>query len=355
MYYSECMKLVDFGISSGMPSFVVAEISANHNGDKNACIDLIDIAASAGADAVKFQTYTADTITLNTNFPDFIIPEDSPWSSYGTLHKLYSHASTPWEWTEDLFRYARSKDLYAFSSAFDETALDFLESLEVPFHKIASPEINHFPLIARIASTGKPIFLSLGVASEADLRTALATIEENGNPEVVILQCDTSYPAESANANISQLSNLRIAFDRLVGYSDHTKDSLTAILAVALGAKVFEKHLTSDAANDSVDSFFSTSATLFSHYIQDIRRAEAGVGKQIYRTPDNDTANRSKRSIYPKREILPGEKFTLDNVGVYRPGLSLNPRELSWILGKESKKKLEIGERISHDDVRSND
>jgi pseudaminic acid synthase len=354
VHYSRWMKLVDFGISSGMPSFVVAEISANHNGDKNACIELIDIAASAGAGAVKFQTYTADTITLDTNFPDFRIPDDSPWASYGTLHKLYSHASTPWEWTEDLFKYARSRDLYAFSSAFDETALDFLESLDVPFHKIASPEINHFPLIARIARTGKPIFLSLGVASQDDLRTALATIEQNGNPEVVILQCDTSYPADSANANISQLSNLRITFDKLVGYSDHTTDSLTAILAVALGAKVFEKHLTFNAANDSVDSFFSTSATLFSDYIQDIRRAEAGLGEQIYRTLDNEATHRSKRSIYPKREILPGERFTLDNIGIYRPGLSLNPRELSWILGKESTRKLGVGERISHDDVRIN-
>lgn len=345
------MKLVDFGISSEAPSFVVAEISANHNGDKNACIDLIDIAASAGAGAVKFQTYTADTITLDSNFPDFRIPESSPWASYGTLHKLYAHASTPWEWTEDLFEYARSKNLYAFSSAFDETALDFLESLDVPFHKIASPEINHFPLIARIARTGKPIFLSLGVASEDDLQTALATIEKNGNPDVVILQCDTSYPADPASANISQLSNLRIAFDKLVGYSDHTTDSLTAILAVALGAKVFEKHLTSDAPNDSVDSFFSTGGTMFNQYIQDIRRAEAGVGRQTYRTSDLESNNRSKRSIYPKKVILPGERFTLDNIGIYRPGLSLNPRDLSWILGKESKRKLEIGERISRDDV----
>jgi sialic acid synthase SpsE len=271
------------------------------------------------------------------------------------LHALYSHASTPWEWTEDLFKYAKTKNLQAFSSAFDETALDFLESLNVPFHKIASPEINHIPLIARMARANKPIFISLGVASENDLRTALSTIEENGNPDVVLLQCDTSYPAQQANANIAQLANLSMTFDKLVGYSDHTTDSLTAILAVALGAKVFEKHLTSNSTNDSVDSFFSTSATMFSHYIQDIRLAEAGMGNQTFRTLDNEYFHRSKRSIYPKREIRQGEAFTLKNIGIYRPGLSLNPKELSWLLGKKSKRKLEIGERISRDDVETDE
>lgn len=345
------VKLVELGISEEEPAFVVAEISANHSGKKETCISLIDIAAAAGANAVKFQTYRADTITLASEMKDFTIPSDSPWATYGNLYNLYSEASTPWEWHSDLFQYAKSKNLIAFSSAFDETALDFLDTLDCPLHKLASPEINHIPLIAKMAKSGKPILISLGVASRRDLDLALQTIKENGNPEVVIMQCDTSYPAEISNANIRQISRIKQDYQCITGYSDHTTTSLTAILAAGLGAKVFEKHLTQGSSEGAIDAFFSASESTFREYVKDLRFAEAALGKSHFRSADNESSHRSKRSIYPKKNIQKGSIFTIDNVGVFRPGLSLAPEKFDWLIGKLAARDIRAGERLSEIDV----
>lgn len=345
------VKLVDVGISEESPAFIVAEISANHRGKKEFCIDLIDAAAASGANAVKFQTYRADTITLSSEMEDFAIQPDSPWAAYGNLFNLYSEASTPWEWHFDLFQYAKSQNLIAFSSAFDESAVDFLNSLECPLHKLASPEINHIPLIAKMAQSGKPILISLGVASKRDLDLALQTIKDNGNPEVVIMQCDTNYPADISNSNILQISRIKQDYNCITGYSDHTTSSLTAIIAAGLGAKVFEKHLAQEFSKGAIDAFFSATETTFREYVNDLRLAEAALGEKIFRSPDHDSANRSKRSIYPKVDIRKGSIFTAENLGVFRPGLSLAPEKLDWIIGKSAAKDIRAGERLSEIDV----
>ncbi len=351
LYYCIGVNLLEVGISEESPAFVVAEISANHLGRKAACMNLIDIAAASGADAVKFQTYTADTITLASDKEDFAIPFGSPWASYGSLYNLYSEASTPWEWHSDLFKYAKSRNLVAFSSAFDETAVDFLNSLESPLHKLASPEINHIPLIAKMAQSGKPILLSLGVASKRDLDLALETIKANGNPEVVIMQCDTSYPADVTNANLLQIPRIKHEYGCVVGYSDHTTSSLTAVLAVGFGAKVFEKHLTDDSSGEAIDGFFSATQSAFQEYVSDLRFAEAALGEASFRSANHESSNRSKRSIYPKGDIKKNSKFSIDNVGVFRPGLSLAPEKFDWIIGKSAARDLKVGERLSEKDV----
>jgi pseudaminic acid synthase len=345
------VTLENLGISEEHPAFIVAEISANHLGRKDACIDLIDGAAAAGANAVKFQTYTADTITLESDSEDFRIPKESPWASYGYLHNLYLEASTPWEWHSDLFEYAKSKKVIPFSSAFDESAVDFLNSLDVPMHKLASPEINHVPLIAKMAQSGVPILLSLGVASQYDLTVALKTIKENGNPEVVIMQCDTNYPADVKNANLIQISRIKENFKCITGYSDHTTSSLSAVLAVGFGAKVFEKHLTQESFEGAIDSFFSATTSVFEDYVRDIRLAESAIGVDLFRSDYNEDLNRSKRSIYPREDITKGSLFSRQNVGIFRPGLSLPPEKIEWLIGKTAMRDLHAGERMSEGDV----
>lgn len=344
-------SLEDLGISDGLPAYLVAEISANHMGNKKLCIDLIDIAKSTNVNAVKFQTYTPDTITLNSSEPDFLIPQESPWSSYSTLFELYSEAFTPWEWHEELFKYTESQGLLAFSSAFDETALAFLESLDSPLHKIASPEINHLPLIKKMAETGKPIIMSLGVASQYDLETALRLIQETSDSQVVILQCDTNYPSENSNANLKQLLDLKERYEKIVGYSDHTKSSLSGVVALALGAKVFEKHLTNSTDDRAIDSFFSSSGQELSDYVKDIRDAESTLGDFVFRTEPTSQVFRSKRSIYPKCDIEKGQEFSEKNIGIFRPGLSLQPEEFEKILGQKATRNLRKGERMLDSDI----
>ena len=341
------MNLQSLGISTKDPAFVVAEISANHQGSKENCINLIDIAADSGANAVKFQTYTADTITLDSNEVDFVIPDKNPWSNYKNLYNLYSHAYTPWDWHKDLFDYARSRKLVPFSSAFDESAVELLESLNCQIYKLASPEINHTPLIARMAKTKKPIFISLGVASNYDTRTAVETIRSISNSEIVIMQCDTSYPAPFENANLNQIQRLAEDYGCITGYSDHTLNSVSAIVSIGLGAKVIEKHLALNDTDETVDSFFSVPKDLFLQYIKDIRIAESTLGEKQYRTSNSEKQFFSKRSIYPRKEIKKGSKITLENVGIYRPGLSLEPEKFTQILGKVAIRDIRTGERIS--------
>jgi pseudaminic acid synthase len=345
------MKLREVGISEEASAFIVAEISANHLGQKEACMNLIDVAAASGANAVKFQTYRADTITLASDLEDFAIPTESPWATYKNLFNLYSEASTPWEWHSDLFEYAKARNLLAFSSAFDEIAVDFLDSLGCPLHKLASPEINHIPLIAKMAQSGKPILISLGVASKYDLELALQTIKDNGNPEVVIMQCDTNYPAEVGNANIFQISRIKQDYNCITGYSDHTVTSLSAILAVGLGAKVFEKHLTQDSSEAAIDGFFSATENSFREYVRDLRLAEGALGITSFRSTNLDSRNRSKRSVYPKKNIKKNAIFSEENLGVFRPGLSLAPEKFNWILGRSAARDITVGERISETDV----
>lgn len=340
------------GINSFEGTLVVAEISANHKGDLAKAKALVKAAKDSGADAVKFQTYTAETITLNSSSADFLLPIDSPWIKFGTYHELYLDAFTPWEWHEELFMLAIDLDLLPFSSPFDESAVEFLESLNCPIYKLASPEINHTPLIESIARTGKPIWISLGTASEDDLNMAISTFRGISKSEIILMQCETSYPAEESNANLSMLSRLRKEFNFCVGYSDHTVGILAPVVATALGAKIIEKHFTDFDDDPSVDEFFSLKPDQFAEMVKQIRATERIVGEQEFRSNGGENSTqRNQRSIYPSVDIKAGDFFSTENLKIVRPGLGLAPKMLGTLIGKRASRFIRAGERITIEDA----
>ena len=330
---------------------VIAEISANHNLNKNTCYDLIDIAAESGADGVKFQTYTADTLTIDTDQHDFEISKQSPWAMYKNQFNLYKRAYTPWDWFPDLINYSKKRELIPFSSVFDESSVDFMESLEILLYKLASVEINHIPLIKKIAQTGKPLIISLGVSSEADLQRALkAFFEINPKGEIAILQCDTSYPAPIENSNLTQIINLQDKFNCIVGLSDHTKSLVTGSCAVMYGAQIIEKHITLETSKDSPDNFFSITQDLLAEYIANIRTAEKLIGKKEFRSKNGEENLALRRSTYPCRPIKKGEIVQENHLRIVRPGFSLPPEMMLSIIGKRANRNIEIGDRIGFSD-----
>jgi len=346
------------GMSTGLLSdltqtgtFIVAEVSGNHSGDLDLCKKLIKEAKLAGANAVKFQTYTPDTLTLNTDSEDFLIPPESPWAHYVNQYALYQDAHTPWDWHPELFEYALSLDILAFSSPFDETAVDFLESLGCPIYKLASPEINHLPLIKRIAQTGKPIIVSLGIATEPELDDAIRAFQKYSSAEIGILHCDTNYPAPIINANLSQIEYLLEKYGHIIGYSDHTLGYSAATAAVALGAKIIEKHIRiSDSSVESPDHFFSTSEEDFKSMIEKIREVEILIGKPSFRQEAGIENFAIRRSIYPACDIESGQAITKDMLKIVRPGYGPSPSKIANIVGLVAKRKIQLGERISEDD-----
>jgi len=343
--------LEDLDSDKNNATFVVAEISANHNSNKQSCLDLIDVAAKSGANSVKFQTYTPETLSLNLEIPDFLIPSDSPWASYKTQYKLYERAHTPWEWFPDLFRYSIELGLIPFTSVFDETSVDFIESIGVSLYKLASVEINHLPLIEKIANTGKPLIISLGVASELDLKRALNTFyKSNPKGEVAILHCDTSYPAPIESTNLAQIVNLQEKYNINIGFSDHTQSLISGACAVMLGARIVEKHITLKSSKDSPDSFFSFSVDEFSVYVKNIRSAEKLFGKKEFRAKDGAEKLQLRRSIYPCKKISKGSIVKIDDLKIIRPGFSLSPEMIHEIVGKKSTRNIDAGDRIQLSD-----
>lgn len=332
------------------PTWIVAEVSANHNQSFEFAIMLIDAAANAGADAVKFQTYTADTISINSEAPDFVLPSDSPWEKYRNYYSLYKDASTPWEWHQELFNYARQRNLVPFSSPFDETAVELLEKLNCPVYKVASPEIRHIPLIQKIAETGKPIIFSLGTSTLEDFELALKTFSSLSDSEIGVLQCDTDYPAKFERANLNLLNVLSERYNVVPGYSDHTLGNIASIVAVCKGAKIIEKHISLSGIS-SVDDFFSLEEKDFSSLVKEIRLAESTFGSNEFRKFEQVMGgNRSHRSIYPVRNIEKGKEITKDDIRVIRPGFSLHPKFFAEIIGRVAKRDLNPGERITLDD-----
>jgi pseudaminic acid synthase len=262
-------------LGPGRPAFVVAEISGNHGGDLDRALEIVRAAKRAGADAVKLQTYTADTITLDSCRDDFQLPGDSPWSNKGSLHQLYTTAHTPWEWHKELFAEAKRQDIVIFSSPFDESAVDLLEQLGVPAYKIASPEITHIPLIRRVAQTGKPVILSTGISALEDVELAVETLRKGGCRQIMVLKCTTAYPAPPEESNLRTIPDIVKRFGVLSGLSDHSLGSASAIAAVVLGGVLIEKHFTLDDHSETVDSFFSSGESDFRRMVLDIRQAEA--------------------------------------------------------------------------------
>lgn len=321
--------------------YVVAEMSANHNMDYERARKIIDAAADAGANAVKIQTYTADTITIDCN--------DVPFQTHGlwqgmNLYQLYQKAYTPWEWQADLIEYANSKKLDCFSSPFDLTAIDFLENLNVPAYKIASYEINDIPLIKKAAQTGKPIILSTGMAYLEDIDLAVRTCKEAGNEKVILLKCVSAYPASFEQMNLNVIPNMSQTFDCMVGLSDHTLGSETAIASVALGAKVVEKHLTLKREDGGVDAAFSMEAAEFAHMVHQIRNIEQALGSVTYDLNKQQKESRQcTRSLFVVKDIKEGEMFTSENIRSIRPGIGLHTKYYGDILGKTAKKDLPKG------------
>lgn len=327
-------------------TFIIAEMSANHNQHKEVALKTIRAAKKAGADAVKIQTYTADTITLNCDKPDFLVGPGL-WEGE-LLYNLYKKAYTPWEWHEEIFRVAREEGIPCFSTPFDKTAVDLLEDLNNPIYKIASFEITDIPLIKYIASKHKPIILSTGIAMEEDIQLALDTIYAEGNKDVTILKCTSAYPAPLEDANLLTIPDMKKRFGVKVGLSDHSPGSTVPMAAVALGAEVVEKHFIIDRSIGGPDSAFSMDEKEFAQMVQDVRNVEKTLGTVYYPTdPSRIKGREFCRTLYVAKDIKAGEKITEESVRSVRPGFGLHPKYLSEILGKIAVRDLEMGERFN--------
>ena len=326
--------------------FIVAEMSANHNGSLETAIETIRAVKRAGADAVKFQTYTADTITLDSDAPDFQITQGTLWDGQ-TLHSLYQEAYTPWEWHEELFRLAKEEGLICFSTPFDKTAVDFLEELGNPIMKIASFEITYIQLIEYAASKGKPMVMSTGIATEEDIQLAVDTCRAVGNNDITLLKCTSSYPAPIEEANLRMIPNLAQRFNVKVGLSDHTLGSTSAIVATILGTTLIEKHFILDRAIGGPDAAFSMDEKEFKQMVTEIRNAEASLGKVDYSLTSKQLSGRDFcRSLYIAQDVKAGDIITEENVRSVRPGFGLAPKYLPEILGKKVNRELKMGDRM---------
>ena len=329
--------------------FIVAELSANHNGSKDVALKTIRAAKRAGADAVKFQTYTADTITLDCQNEDFKIKQGTLWDGR-YLYDLYQEAYTPWEWHRELYDVAKAEGLICFSSPFDKSAVDFLESLGNPIYKIASFEITDVDLIAYAARKGKPMVISTGIATEEDIRLAVYTCRSAGNNDITLLKCTSSYPAPIEEANLCMIADLANRFKVKVGLSDHTLGSIAGITAVSLGACMIEKHFILDRSIGGPDAFFSMNELEFSQMVKDIRTVESAIGQVNYEPTDKMKAGRAfSRSLYVAENMKKGEVITEINVRSVRPGYGLHPKYLPEILGKKVNRDIEKGTRFTLD------
>lgn len=323
-------------VGPGQPTFLVAELSANHAGSLDHALKVVRAAAEAGADAIKVQTYTADTMTLRLDTAPFRVGSGGLWAGR-TLHDLYEEAHTPWDWQPALQREAAACGIEFFSTPFDATALEFLEGLAVPCHKIASFELVDLELLAATARTGKPMIVSTGMASLGEIHEAVETIRANGNPPLVLLKCTSAYPAPASELNLATLPHLAAAFGVGVGLSDHTMGSAAPVAAVALGACVIEKHFCLSRAEDGPDSPFSMEPAEFAQMVRDVRLAEAAIGRVHYGLTEQERRSTVfRRSLFVAEDIAAGEALTRANVRCIRPGVGLAPRHLPQVLGRRA-------------------
>lgn len=343
------MKIGGFDFDKG-GTFVIAELSANHNGKLENAIKSIEAAARAGADAIKLQTYTADTITLNSNNEEFIIKGTQLWDEQN-LYSLYEKAFTPWEWHEELFAVARAHNLECFSSPFDTSAVDFLEQFDPPAYKIASFEISDYGLIRHTASKQKPLLISTGVATLEEISDVVEICRGVGNNQIVLLQCTSAYPAPLEDANLRMIQSLASTFGVLSGFSDHTLGITAPIAAVSLGARVIEKHFMHDKKIPSADQAFSLDEDAFAAMVKAVRETEKLLGRVDYRLDEKRAYNRRFcRSLYASKKIRKGEIFTAQNIKSVRPGNGLHPKYLNEILGKKAKRDLEFATPLQQSD-----
>ena len=340
------MKIGNYTIDKNSPVFIIAELSANHNGSLQTAIDTIIAAKKAGADCIKLQTYTAATITLDCNKDDFVI-KDTIWNGK-KLFDLYNEAFTPWEWHSELFKVAAEQGLVCFSSPFDQTAVDFLESINTPAYKIASFEITDIPLIEYVASKMKPVIISTGIAALEDIQLALQACHNMGNYNIALLKCTSSYPAPIEEANLCMIQDLAKRFDVITGLSDHTIGNTVPIVATVFGAKIIEKHFILDRNIGGPDASFSMNQQEFTEMVIAIREAEKAVGIVDYKLTEKQVKGKDfSRSLYVAEDIEIGETFTEKNLRSVRPGFGMHPKFLKDFLGTKSEKNYEKGDRFT--------
>lgn len=332
-------------------TFIVAELSANHGHKLEVALESVRAAKEAGADAVKIQTYTADTITLNCDADDFKV-KGTLWDGR-TLYDLYQEAYTPWEWHQAIFDEAKKCGLVCFSTPFDKTAVDFLDDLDNPIMKIASFEITDIPLIEYAAKKGKPMVISTGVAMPEDIELAVKTCKDAGNEDITLLKCTSSYPAPIEDANLMTMVDMKERYGVKVGLSDHTMGHDVAVAAVALGASMVEKHFIMDRSIGGPDAAFSMEKEEFSAMVKTIRTVEKALGEVVYPTDPTKIKGREfSRSLYIAKAIKTGEIFTEENVRSVRPGLGFHPKFLPEVLGRTASRDIEMGERFSLDMIK---
>ena len=329
------IKIADRLVGKDYAPFIIAEMSANHNSSLERAFKIIDAAVEAGAHAIKLQTYTADTMTLDVTDGDFFI-KDSLWQGT-SLYELYQKAHTPWEWHEPIFSYCKKKGIIAFSSPFDETAVDFLESLNVPCYKIASFENAHLPLIKKVAATGKPVIISTGLATLAELAEAVEAVRTAGCKDLILLKCNSGYPSMPEDANLLTIPHMRDMFNCQVGLSDHSLGIGVAVASVALGATVIEKHFTLSRDDHGFDSAFSMDISDMKNLVLETERAWQALGKVNYLPTKSEQGSLGfRRSLYVAENIKKGELFTEKNIRVVRPAYGLHPRHYEVVLGKRA-------------------
>jgi N-acetylneuraminate synthase len=344
------VKINDISIAIDQPPFIIAEMSGNHNQSLERALEIVDAAAMAGAHALKLQTYTADTMTIDIREGEFFIDDpDSLWKG-NSLHSLYQQAYTPWEWHKPIFDRARKHGMVAFSSPFDETAVDFLSELDVPCFKIASFENTDLPLIRKVAATGKPVIISTGMASVAELDEAVKAVRESGCKDLILLKCTSTYPATPENTNVATIPHMRALFDCEVGLSDHTMGVGTAVAAVAFGATVVEKHFTLSRDEGGVDSAFSAEPEEMRALVTETDRAWRAIGRVTYgATAAEEKSKTHRRSIYVTEDLKEGDILTRANLRTIRPGFGLPPKFYDQLVGRKVRKAIKRGTPMSWD------
>ncbi len=344
------ISIADRGVGRDHCPLIVAEMSGNHNQSLERALEIVEAAAKSGAHALKIQTYTADTMTIDLDEREFHISDPKSLWAGTSLYKLYAEAHTPWEWHEPIFERARALGMIPFSTPFDDTAVDFLESLRVPCYKIASFENTDLPLIRRVAATGKPMIISTGMATVAELDETVRAVRKAGCKDLVLLKCTSTYPATPENTNILTIPHLRDLFDCEVGLSDHTMGVGVSVASVALGATVIEKHFTLNRADGGVDSTFSLEPAELAQLVVETGRAWQALGTVRYgATQAEEKSIQFRRSLYVVQDIKAGDVLTRENVRAIRPGLGLAPKYLDVLLGKRVVRAVKRGEPLALD------
>jgi pseudaminic acid synthase len=342
------IKIGNKEIGKHVKPFIIAEMSGNHNQSLERALHLVDLAAEAGVDALKLQTYTPDTITLDVHTGEFYIQDDENLWKGNSLYNLYKEAYTPWEWHEAIFNRAKECGLLAFSSPFDETAVDFLETLNVPAYKIASFENVDIPLIQKVARTGKPIIISTGMATAGELDEAVGAVRAEGNQQIVLLKCTSTYPATPVNSNLATIPHMRELFGTEIGLSDHTMGVGVSLAAVTLGATVIEKHFTTSRSDGGVDSAFSMEPHELKMLVEETERAWQSLGQVKYGSTDAEKDSiKFRRSLYIGEDLKAGDQLTKENVRNVRPGLGLPTKYYDLIIGKHIKQDVKKGTPLS--------